>query len=165
MRDRWRSSLLTLLVPAALLAPAGLRAATTPPADTMQWQQRQSEGRILLAYEVPDTGNQSLLLACDPAARALSLRYVDDRDRVRGGVAAQVELASEGGKLTLPLQAQQEEMGDQVVLTGAVPLTPVLARILRGTTLLVTLEGESERIPLAGAQPGVEALVAQCGAR
>ena len=153
-----RSVLLRGLSLAALLA---LAAWPRPgAAQEMRWEQRQGEGRLYLAYEVPETSDQSLLLVCDTARRSLALRYVDDRDRVRPGSTAALELASEGGRVLLRLPAEQEELGDVVVLAGELPMDAALLGVLRGRQLRVTLEGETETIPLAGAQPGVAALAA-----
>lgn len=158
-----RGAMLRALGMAAGLAL--LATATPAAAQAMRWEQRQGEGRLYLAYEVPESSEQSLLLVCDTARRRLSLRYVDDRDRVRAGTTAGLELASEGGRLGLRLPAQQEELDDQIVLAGDLPLDAALLRILRGQTLRVTLEGQTESIPLSGAQPGVAALEAGCGPR
>ncbi|WP_211207962.1 hypothetical protein [Teichococcus cervicalis] len=148
---------------AGLLALAGWTQQAM--AQEMQWERREGEGRLYLAYEVPNTSDQSLLLICDTARRGFSLSYVDERDRVRAGSTARLELASEGGRVLLRLPVENQELGDVAVLSGAVPLDAALLRVLRGQTLRVTLEGETESIPLSGAQPGVAALAAQCGPR
>ncbi|WBV45495.1 hypothetical protein [Pseudoroseomonas cervicalis] len=151
------------------LGLAGLLALAAWPlpahAQEMSWERREGEGRLYLAYEVPNTDDQSLLLICDTARRSFTLHYVDGRDRVRAGTHATLELASEGGRVVLRLPTEHDELGDVVTLTGEAPLDAALLRVLRGRTLRVTLEGETETIPLAEAQSGVAALAARCGPR
>lgn len=132
-------------------------------AQKMRWQKREGDGQIYLAYEIPDSGDQSLSLTCKTHGGQFSIDYYDDRDRTRNGTRVDVEFASEGGKLSLPMRAKQLEIGDQIVLRVTTALTRELVRILSGTTLRVTLSGDAQRIPLAGAQNGLAALVAGCG--
>ncbi|UFN48331.1 hypothetical protein LPC08_20310 [Roseomonas sp. OT10] len=155
----------TRLGTAALLISGLALSPPAPAQDAMRWEQRSGEGRIYLAYEVPESSDQSLLLLCDTRSRGFSLRYQDDRDRVRGGMRATVRFASEGGQASVPMRAQVQELGDQVVLDASVPLTPELLRVLSGETLRVTLSGTTESIPLAGARSGIAALAAACGTR
>ncbi|MGU3386415.1 hypothetical protein ACLBYG_18035 [Methylobacterium sp. D53M] len=131
-------------------------------AQEMRWQKREGDGRVHLAYEIPDSGAQSLALTCDTRGGQLSVDYYDDRDRARDGTRAEVEFASEGGTLSLPMRAKQLELDDQIVLQATTTLTQDWVRILSGKTLRVTLSGDTQRIPLAGARTGLAALVAGC---
>jgi len=149
----------------AAAALAALLATPAPAQQTMRWQGREGEGKTFLAYEVPESGEQSLLLVCDTRARRFSLHYQDDRDRVRDGTQAVVEFASEEGRVAVPMRAARQEMGDAMLLGAETPLTPALGRVLSGGTLRVTLSGVTERIPLAEARRGVAALIAACGER
>jgi hypothetical protein len=134
-------------------------------AQGMQWQMRQSDGTIHLAYEVPERSDQSLLLTCDTGRRRLTIRYVDERDRAREGWQGPVAFSSEGGRLDLIMRAQKEELDDQIVLVATPRWSAELQRMLGGETLHVSLSGETENIPLVGARSGVAALAAACGSR
>ena len=145
---------------------AGLTlAAAAAAAQGMQWQMRQSEGTVHLAYEVPETSAQNLLLTCETGPRRLTIRYVEDRDRAREGWQGPVTFSSEGGQLNLTMRAEKEELDDQIVLIANPRWTPELQSVLSGGTLHVGLSGETQNIPLAGARPGVAALAAACGSR
>lgn len=150
-----------VLMGAMLLASVGPARA----ADDMQWQLREDPDGVVLAYEVPNTDDQALMLACTPRQRAISLQYDGDARRLRPGQSAQVELASEGGRLTLPLRAEPQEMDSLMLLVGQAPLTQALVAVLQGRTLRITQAGTTRRIPLAGAQQGVATLVRICGLR
>jgi len=155
--DRWaRRIMATMIMASAMQAVA---------AGPMQWQQRANDGGIVLAYEEPDTGNQGLVLACRPGAATMSMRYAQDTQRSRNGQRVEVELASEGGRSTLSLRAEQQELDDQMVLVGEIALTQAVAGIFQGGTLRITQAGQTEWIPLAGARQGISALVRTCGAR
>ncbi len=128
----------------------------------MQWARRDGEGRILLAYEVPETSDQSVVLVCDTRSRRFTVSYIDGRDRTRDGTRAKVVFASEGGKLALPMRAQKQELDDTIILKAEPALSPEWVRILSGQTLRITLSDDTESIPLAGARKGVAALAAGC---
>lgn len=128
----------------------------------MTWQQRESEGMVFLAYELPESSDQSLVLVCDTHTRRFSLHYLDERDRVRDGMQAEVEFASEGGRKSLGMLAEQQELGDQIILRGETPLDARMIGILNGRELRVTLSDVTQYIPLERAQAGVAALSAGC---
>ncbi|EEQ94500.1 hypothetical protein F9K88_16705 [Brucella intermedia] len=132
-------------------------------AQEMTWQQRDSEGMIFLAYEVPETSDQVLVLTCDTKSRQFALHYQDDRDRVHDGMKADVVFASEAGQKSLEMLAEKQELGDQVILRAETPLDAPMRAVLNGTQLRVTLSDATENIPLAAAQSGVTALAAGCG--
>lgn len=129
----------------------------------MRWQYREGESRYLfLAYEIPDTGVQSLILTCDIQSRQFSVNYVDDRDRVRDGMRAEVTFASDKGQKSLPMLAERQEIDNQVLLRNEGPLDGTLLNVLKGKTLRVTLSDKTESIPLAGAQKGLSLLAEAC---
>jgi hypothetical protein len=146
------------LVAVVLLAAPGARAQ-----EGLQWQLREGDGLINLAYEVPETDDQDLLLTCDTRSHQLSIRYSDDRDRTRDGSRATVTFASEGGRVNLPMRAEVQELGDQIVLEGTAPWSGGLQAVMGGRMLRITLSGQTESIPLAGAREGVAALTRGCG--
>jgi hypothetical protein len=148
-----------------MLAAGLMLASAAATAQGMQWQMRQSDGSIHLAFEVPESSDQSLLLTCDTGLRRLTIRYVDDRDRARDGWQGPVAFSSEGGRVDLAMRAQKEELEDQIVLVATPRWNAELQRVLGGETLHVSLSGVTENIPLAGARPGLAALAAACGFR
>lgn len=129
----------------------------------LSWQLREGEGKIFLAYEIPETSTQNLLLVCDNQSRHFSVHYHDDRDRVRDGTHTNIIFDSEGGQATLSAKAERQELGDEIVLEAETPLDANLVSVLSGQTLRVTLADATQSIPLEGARAGVAALVSGCG--
>ena len=62
------------------------------------------------------------------------------------------------------MQAEKQELGDQVILRAETPLDAPMLAILNGSQLRITLSDATENIPLATAQPGVATLAAGCRA-
>ncbi|MGK9085921.1 hypothetical protein KXR64_18715 [Brucella intermedia] len=142
---------------------AGLWSLFPVEAQEMRWQYREGESRFLyLSYEIPETGMQSLILTCDIQDRQFSVNYVDDRDRVRDGMRAEVEFASEKGQISLSMLAEQQELDNQVMLGAETSLKGDLLKVLNGKTLRVTLSEDTENIPLAGAKKGLSLLAEAC---
>lgn len=75
---------------------------------------------------------------------------------------AEVEFASEGGQKSLGMLAEQQELGDQIILRGETPLDARMIGIFNGRELRVTLSDVTQYIPLERAQAGVAALSAGC---
>ncbi len=140
-----------------------------PAAAGMEWSVRRSEdGDVIVVWEKPDTGHQTVSFTCKAAERSLRIVYHAEPARARDGMTVRVSLASEGGVAELRMTSRrfEEEMED-FFLEALTPLTPELARVLAGQSLVIRMQGDERAtvLPLAGAVEGVAELVRQCGSR
>lgn len=155
--------MLTRMTALALLA--GL-AALPARAQEMHWAMRQTGEGLLVAREVPETSDQSLALFCRRGGHRVEMRLLEERDRARDGSTVQVDFATPGGQQRLAMRGEMQELGDALMLIGDFEADAAWRRLLTtGGSLSITLEGETETVPLAGSSAGMTALFDACQAK
>lgn len=147
------------------MAALTLAAASVAQAQERSWQSRQAEDGVFLSYGAPDSDDTILAFSCRLPGRRFRVSYEGAATPVRPGREVSVEFASEAGRVTLRMRGEPNEMGANL-LSARPNFTQALRRLLaEGSTLRVTVAGQTNRIPLAGAQPGVAALATACSPR
>ncbi|WP_159992860.1 hypothetical protein [Roseomonas sp. 18066] len=150
---------------AALALLAGLSALPAA-AQEQRWASRQTGEGLLMAWEIPETGDQSLALFCRRGGQRIEMRLLEERDRARDGSIVQVDFATAGGQQRLAMKGEMQELGDALMLLGGFEADAAWRKLLTGGgALSITLDGETETVPLAGADAGMTALFDACQRR
>ncbi|ONG52605.1 hypothetical protein BKE38_14170 [Pseudoroseomonas deserti] len=147
----------------ATLALLATLAALPAAAQELRWQTRPTGEGVIVAWEVPETGDQSLALFCRSGGRQIEMRLLEERDRARDGVTLPVDFATAGGQQRLSMKGEMQELGDALMLLGSFPADAAWRQLFTaGGALSITLAGETETVPLAGAAPAMTALFDAC---
>lgn len=118
---------------------------------------------VLLAYDMPEADVQPLLLACRRRGGEVSTGLERVGTGLRDGMQAVAIFAPEGGRIALPMPAERTELNDQFLRHGRTAPDSGLIRLLaEGRTFTISVAGETQRIPLAGAHPGAAILRRDC---
>ena len=145
---------------AALFALAG-----SAYAENLQWFSNQYDNTTTLAYGMPDTDYVPVVFMCDMGDEAARLFVTHDAPDAEDGQQMSVTLSSAAGQVELSATGQFQEIDDLFHLEAEARIDHNLVRILSADgNLDISIEGETQEIPLAGASKEIGAIVAACGA-
>lgn len=152
------------LIFSAVLACA---AAPAIAADEYRWHGHITEEGGALSYAIPDSDGIKLDFHCERKTRKIVVTYehepqgIKDKDKVF--VRFSLRGRNPGPALTLHAAAERLDLNDTFILVGETRMGADLRQLLtEGGTLLVTVNGRSEEIPLAGIAKQTRYLFAAC---
>ena len=133
--------------------------------ENLQWFSNQYDETTFLAYGIPDTDYSPVVFNCDMGDETVRLFVTHDAPDATDGQKMSVSLSSNAGKVELTATGQFQEIDDLFHLEAQARLDQNLVRILSaGDILKISIDGQVQEIPLAGAGDKVGSLVAACGA-
>lgn len=134
-------------------------------AEDLQWFSNQYDNTTALAFGMPDTDYTPIVFHCSLGDDTLRVLVTHDAPDAVDGQQMTVTLSSIGGSVELPATGHFQEIDDLLHLEATARLDQNLVRILsQGEILELSVEGEIQEFPLAGAAGHINALVATCGA-
>ncbi|RUM96184.1 hypothetical protein EET67_19540 [Pseudaminobacter arsenicus] len=142
-----------------------LAAVSSAHSENLQWFSNQYDETTVLAYGMPDTDYAPIVFNCDMGDESARVFVTHDAPDAEDGQQMNIRLSSDAGSVELTAIGQFQEIDDLFHLEAQARLDQKLVRILSaGDILQVSIEGETQEIPLAGADDKVGVLVAACEA-
>lgn len=136
-------------------------------ADDYRWIGQITEDGAALSYAIPDSDGIRLDFHCDRKTKKIVVNYEHEPRAAKDGSKFDIRLSvrgrDQGISVSIPSVGQRLELDDKFSLQGETRMSPQLRRILsEGGSLLVTVNGQEEEIPLKGVALAARRLLATC---
>jgi hypothetical protein len=142
-------------------------ASTAFAANEYKWTGQIAEDGASLSYAIPESDAIKLDFHCDRKTRKIVVNFEHEPKGAKDGIKLTIRLSVRGRdpgvSVDIPATGKRLELDDKFLLQGETRMSPQLRRILsEGGTLLVTIDGRSEEIPLNGVAQPARQLFASC---
>lgn len=136
-------------------------------ADEYRWIGQITEEGAALSYAIPNSDGIKIDFHCDRKTKKIVVNYEHEPKAARDGIKLEIRLSVRGRDpgltIGIPAVGRRLELDDIFSLQGETRMSPQLRRILsEGGSLLVSVEGQSEEIPLKGMTAATRQLFAAC---
>lgn len=152
----YRSAFATFLF---VFASSGLAA------QEYKWIGQITEDGAALSYAISESDGIKLDFHCDRKTKLIVVNYEHEPRNARDGMRLPLRLSlkARDASVTIPATGQRLELDDRFVLQGETRMNPQLRRIFAEVgSLLVSVEGSDEEIPLNGVARAARQLLASC---
>lgn len=128
-----------------------------------QWLGSTGRDYALVLYGTPHTDDVLISFRCNRATKTIAMVNMFEPMGARDGMRIDMELISEGGRLTLNATGSRVMLNDAFVLEATTKDGVALSRVLSGRgTLSIRVRNGIQRIPLVGSQAHVAELIEAC---
>jgi hypothetical protein len=136
-------------------------------ADEYKWIGQITEDGAALSFAIPQSDASKLDFHCDRRTKKIVVNYEHEPKDPRDGMKLTLQLSRKGNaaaaNVNIATTGQRLELDDKFLLQGEIRMSPQLRRILsEGGTLLATVNGQTDEIPLDGAMQAARRLFASC---
>jgi hypothetical protein len=136
-------------------------------ASDYRWIGQITEDGAALSYAIPQSDAIKLEFHCERKTRNIVVNFEyepkDAKDGMRVTMRLSVHGRDAGIGTDIPATGKRSDLDDKFIFQGEMRMSPQLRRVLsEGGTLLVTIAGQTEEIPLKGIASAGRQLFASC---
>jgi hypothetical protein len=151
--------LFSLLVSFGFAAPSG--------AEEYKWIGQITEDGAALSYAIPQSDAIKLDFHCDRKTRKIVVNLEHEPKDAKDGIRLAIRLSKRGDgantAIEIPATGQRLELDDKFLFQGETRMSPQLRRLFSdGGTLLISVNDQTDEIPLKGIAQAARQLLASC---
>lgn len=135
-------------------------------ASEYKWIGQITEDGAALSYAIPESDAIKLDFHCDRKTKKIVVNYEHEPKDAKDGIKRTLRLSRKGtetASVNIAMTGERLELDDKFLFQGETRMSPQLRRILsEGGTLLATVNGQPDEIPLDGVAQAARRLFASC---